>query len=134
MTHEIDDGYGTCKSTFATLRIFSGSMGPPEISAILGVEPTRTFRKGGLRTEHPLAKNPNHQTNGWFYSTEGKSTSRDCRRHLDMLIEAVLGNPEAFAQLRRRGCEMDLTIFYSYRQGGPTISPDQMRALGDAGA
>jgi hypothetical protein len=28
---------------------------------------------------------------------------------------------------------MDVTIFYVYQQGGPTISPLQMRALADAG-
>ena len=133
MRPDYDDEYPTCVETYATLRIFSDALTPGEITEAVGREPTDDFRKGELRTGVPKAKNPHHQTNGWFYSTRGQSKSRDCRRHLDLLIAAVLGNPDVLAQLRKRGCTMDASIFYVYTQGGPTISPRQMRALAEAG-
>jgi hypothetical protein len=132
MTHDIDDAYGTCKDTYVTLRIFSDTLSPREISDLLKVEPTSSHKKGDVKTNHPLATKPNHETNGWFYSTKGRSSSRDCRRHLNMLIDGVIRCHEALAQLRQIGCDMDVTIFYSYTQGGPTISPAQMSALATA--
>ena len=131
--HDYDDDYGTCLDTYGTVRVFSDALSPERISAALGVEPTHSFKKGDLKAQHKVVTIPRHPTNGWFYSTKGQSTSRDCRRHLDMLIERVLTNVEAIADLRRQGCDIDLTVFYSYTQGGPTISPAQMRSLAAAG-
>jgi hypothetical protein len=133
MTHDYDDDYPTCLETYATLRVFSDAVSPEEVTAALGKDPTSVFRTGERRTSSAGAKNPYHGTNGWFYSTKGVSKSRDCRRHLDLLAEAVLRKPAVLAELRDRGCTMDVTIFYVYTQGGPTISPLQMRGLADAG-
>ncbi len=132
MTHDIDDDYGTCKETYATLRIVSDSMDPMEISAALKVEPTSSYRQGDAKP-YRLATNPTYSTNAWFFSSQGKSSSRDCRRHLDLLIDAVICNADALVHLRQIGCDMDVTIFYSYTQGGPTMSPAQMAALASAG-
>ena len=133
MSHDYEDDYPTCLETYATLRVFSDALSPAEISQAIGKDPTSSFRTGERRTSFAGAKNPNHATNGWFYSTKSVSKSRDCRRHLDLLAEAVLRTPEVLAKLRERGCTMDVTIFYVYTQGGPTLSPGQMRVLADAG-
>ena len=131
--HDYDDDYGTCLDTYATLRVFSDSLAPETISDILGIQPTRSFRKGELKAQHQVVSVPRQITNGWFYSTKGKSKSRDCRRHLDILIECVLEGAARIDNLRRRGCDIDVTVFYSYTQGGPTISPGQMKPLAAAG-
>jgi hypothetical protein len=131
MLHDYDDEYGTCVETYATFRIFSDVLTPDDISAVIRTAPTSSYRDGELRTTSPNAKDPYYRTNGWFYSTKGKLKSRDCRRHLDLVIEAAL-TPKPLSELRERGCSMDITIFYNYTQGGPTISPHQMHALAEA--
>ena len=129
---EYDDEYRTCVETYATLTIYSDDIEPDEITSIIGTAPTQTFRKGEVRTTHPAAKHPNYQMHGWFYSTKDMSGSRDCRRHLDMLIDGPLKVASVTDALRARGCSLDISIFYVYRGGGPTISPHQMSRLAEA--
>lgn len=129
---EYDDDYRTCVETYATLRIYSNDFDPEAITLVMGVEPTKSFRKGEVRTTHPAAKHPNYQMHGWFYSTEGLIDSRDCRRHLDMLLAGPLKNASVTDTLRQKGCWMDIRVFYVYTGGGPTISPHQMSKLAEA--
>ena len=132
-SHEIDDHYATCTGTYATLRITSESMDPDAISALIGCEPTRSFKKGEQRTKRSDVNNRFYLRHGWFYSTKELSESRDCRRHLEILLARPLKDAGVLEGLRDRGCEMSVAIMYGYTQGGPTISPDQMRGLADAG-
>ena len=129
---DYDDDYPTCLETWATIRIFSDELTPSEISSALGVEANQSFLEGELRSKRASPKKRYFETNGWFFCTETLSKSRDCRRHLDIVIERVLRNSSAVATLQERGCQMDITIFYSYTQGGPTLSPKQMSALANA--
>lgn len=48
--HEYDDNYGTCTDTYATLRITSDKLSIEEISEALKQSPTRSIRKGELRS------------------------------------------------------------------------------------
>jgi hypothetical protein len=129
---EIDDNYATCVQTYATLCVYSDDIDPDEITKIIGIEPTSICRKGEVRTQNPKVKNPYYKMNGWFYGTKDASNSRDSRRHLDILLDGPLKQREVTSALRERGCRLDVTIFYLYRGGGPTISPDQMRGMADA--
>ncbi|WP_165419254.1 DUF4279 domain-containing protein [Corallincola spongiicola] len=131
--HEIDDEYATCTGTYATLRITSKVLDPEQISTLIGFEPTRSFKKGEVRTQHPSAKSKTHAWSGWFYSTKELSHSRDCRRHLEVLLAGPLKDSSSLGQLRESGCETDVAVMYGYTQGGPTISPQQMLGLAEAG-
>jgi len=133
MEHDYDDDYATCVETHATLRIFSCALSPDEISQVLNHTPTKSFLKGARRTNFSGAANPLYTTNGWLYETDGECDSRDCRRHLDLLVEKFIHNSAALAKLRESGCEMDVTVYYVYSQGGPTISAKQMAAFAESG-
>ncbi|MGY8818966.1 MAG: DUF4279 domain-containing protein [Pseudomonadales bacterium] len=130
--HEYDDDYRTCTSTYATLRVTSDTLSPEEISGILKQNPTRTIQNGELRSERASLKNRYFTYNGWFYCTKELSTSRDCRRHLDIIINNILQDSSATLKLQEQSCNVDIVIFYSYSQGGPTISPSQMLPLANA--
>ena len=130
---DYDDEYGTCVYTYATLRVASTAVEANEISRVIGCAPTDSFRMGDVRTNWPGVKDRNHRFHGWFYSTKELSNSRDCRRHIDLLLEGPLANHEALRLLREGGCETSVAVMYCYTQGGPTMSPRQMRGLADAG-
>jgi hypothetical protein len=131
--HELDDSYGTCVETYATLRIFSDDLSPSEITKIIGLEPTTSFQKGEIRTTSPKAKNPFFRTNGWLFCTRSACVSRDSRRHLNYLLDYPLRDRQVTSVLQERRCWFDISVFYAYIGGGPTISPDQMRGLAEAG-
>ena len=69
---DYDDSYPTCVETYSTLRVFSDDLHPDEITKLLQIEPTESFRKGD---SHALGK-LQRKTNGWFYSTEKLSSSK----------------------------------------------------------
>lgn len=130
MTDEYNDAYATCTGTYSTLRIFSDALAPEEVSAALDLQPTRSFRAGDVHSLGRLRR----KTNGWFYSTKQLSDSKDTRRHIDLVLSAIAGKNGLLADLRERGCVIDLFSYWeSVGQGGPALWPRQMVALGEAG-
>ena len=126
-----DDEYATCAETHAWLRIMSEQLDPDAVTTRLQVQPTRTQRKGDL--PRPGSKHP-YKYAGWFLESEGHVKSRDARRHLDWILEQVRGKSNVFESLQAEGHSVDLCIRWdSTGQGGPTLSPTQMRALADLG-
>jgi hypothetical protein len=124
---EYDDSYPTCFETFSTLRIFSDGLAPAEVTASLALEPTKTFRKDDPHSQGKLRR----KTNGWFYTTEHLTDSRDFRRHLDIIVDALEGRKDAVLALQSKGCKVDIMTYYvSTGQGGPWLMPDQMLKLG----
>jgi hypothetical protein len=125
--HDYDDSYPTCRDTYSTLRIFSDDLAPDLITEALGIQPTTAFRK-----DEPFSKGKlKRKTNGWLYSTEKLTESRDFRRHLDMILNALDGKENQIKGLQAKGCEMDITSYWvSGGQGGPCMMPDQMLRLG----
>src|SRR5216683_635508 len=105
---EYDDSYPTCAETHSTLRVFSDAIAPDEITNLLQIEPTDTFRKGD---SHALGK-LQRKTNGWFYSTEKLSSSKDTRRHIDLILAALDGKADSVKKLRLEGCEIDITSYW----------------------
>ncbi len=125
-----NNSYPTCFETFSTLRIFSDHLAPEEITASLRLEATETFRKGDTHAGGKLRR----KTNGWFYTTEHLTKSKDFRRHLDIILDALEGREDAVLGLQAKGCKMDITTYWvSTGQGGPWLMPDQMLKLGSLG-
>ena len=125
-----DDSYPTCAATYSTLRVFSDELAPDEITKILQIEPTRTFRKGDSHTGGRLQR----KTNGWFYSTEKLCDSKDTRRHIDMILVALDGKGDPIDKIHDLDCKIDITSYWvSTGQGGPWLMPNQMLELGRLG-
>jgi hypothetical protein len=98
------DLYRTCEETHSTLRIFCDDLVPDKITEALGVQPTETFRKGDSHSKDRLRR----KTNGWFYSTKKLTDSRDSRRHLDMILNALAEKESQIRNLQARGCKTTL--------------------------
>jgi hypothetical protein len=128
---EYDDSYPTCAETYSTLRIFSDDLPPEEVAATLGIQATESFRKGDVHSRGKLLR----KDNGWFYSTKQFSDSRDFRRHLDKILDALDGRIGAVKTLQSKGCKIEITTYWasSSGQGGPWLMPDQMLKLGTLG-
>jgi len=128
---EYDDSYSSCSDTYATLRIFSDDLDPSEITRLLEIEPTESFRKGD---RHALGK-LQRKTNGWFYSTKEMSSSKDTRRHIDLILARLDGKVVWVKELLSKGCEIDISNYWNSAegQGGPSLRPEQMLKLGTLG-
>ena len=127
---EYNDAYPTCVETHSTLRIFSDELAPDEITEVLKIEPTKVFRKGDSHGRGRFKR----KTNAWFYSTEKLSTSRDTRRHIDLILGALARKIHLLKKLHRKDCKIDIVSFYrSVGQGGPWLMPQQMLKLGKLG-
>jgi len=116
------DDYSACERTYATLRIYPSSISTDEISKFLGLKPTRTSLAGVKSAQH---------INGWFLSTQGQLESRDCRRHIDWLLDQIESVQTEFIELLAKEVEVDISCFWvsSTGNGGPTICPLQMSRL-----
>jgi len=127
---DYDDEYDTCSSTYATLRIYPNEIHPNEITQILGVEPSE-FQVKGEKSPSPVL--PIFPINGWFLTSEKQVKSRDVRRHIDYVIGKVIGKKNEILSLQDKDVEMDLSCLWSSTQGqgGPTLSPKQMKALAE---
>ena len=120
---DYDDNYPTCIETHSTLRVFSDTFTPDEISSILQLEPTDSYAKGDTHGRQQLA----YKTNGWLFSTFGLHHSRDTRRHLDLILSRLKDKDDAVNKLHSGGCELDIVAYWvSAGQGGPEIEPNQM--------
>jgi hypothetical protein len=65
-----DDDYPPCERTFVTLRVYSESAAPEEISARLRIEPSGSHVRG---SHPPTATAPIlPRSHGWFLSSEGQ--------------------------------------------------------------
>ncbi len=116
------DDYSACERTYATLRIYPDSITPDEVSKLLGLKPTRTSLAGAKSKQH---------VNGWFLSTQGQLESRDCRKHIDWLLDQIELVQTEFIELLTKEVRVDIFCFWvsSTGNGGPTISPLQMSRL-----
>jgi hypothetical protein len=125
-----DDAYATCANTYATFRAYTGELEPDEVSRMLGMQPSSSVTKGKMNTNHPPRKVS--KLNGWFLSSKGHVESKDLRRHLDWLLEALAARRVEFLALQAiPNVTMDVSCYWLTRSGhgGPTLSLKQMRAL-----
>jgi hypothetical protein len=130
----MDDKYATCERTCAKLLIYCGAMHPSAVSDLLGMEPTSHVALGEPGRTNRLGKAPIGKLNGWFLSSEGNVESKDVRHHLEWLIAKLRPNSEVLHELQAKpDVRMSVNcIWWSrYGDGGPTLWPEQMRALAD---
>jgi hypothetical protein len=128
---EYQDDYPTCRSTYATLGIYSDDCAPPAITALMGCEPTRTLEKGErLVKDRPSAAIEGHT---WLLSSKDHVSSRDCRRHIDWLLDRLEPLALRTAELQAKGCTIDIFCCWLSKSGhgGPTLSPHQLRRLAE---
>src|SRR5579859_3905963 len=129
-TRQYDDSYPTCVEIYSTIRVFSDDIAPDEITNLLKIQPSETFRKGDSHNRGKLKR----KANGWFYCTKDLSSSKDGRRHIDLILAALDGKGASVQELQSRGCEIDITSYWSSTgQGGPWLMPEQMLKLGALG-
>lgn len=131
---EYTDDYGTCARTYATFCVFHDALAPDAVSEELGIEPTRTQKRGAV--DDPQAQDPFiYTTGGWFLSSEGAVESRDARRHIDWLLDRLEPGHRTLQKLQKAGCRMEISCYWlsSSGNGGPTLSPHQMARLADLG-
>ncbi len=127
-----DDEYATCARTHATLLVYPGDVDPREVTARLGIEPTRWQRRGeaGHRPGRPSWVAP---LNGWFLESKAQVESKDSRRHVDWLLDRLAAKGDAIRSLQAEGCTLVMSCYWASQsgEGGPTIPPAQMRRLAD---
>ena len=122
-----NDNYETCSETYVTLRIYSDTKNPNELTEYLGIEPSEIQVK--------TQKNRLIELNGWFLSSEGKVNSKDIRRHIDFLADKLLPIASKIKILIKEGLKIDISCYWVSEsgQGGPTLSPQQLTKLANLG-
>ncbi len=132
---EYDDEYPTCEETYAELRIYHEDLDPSIISRRLGLTPTKAQKKGEI--QNPYGRHPRTAPiSGWFLSSREVISSRDCRRHIDWLLEQLAGKAKFLQELRDDGCITDINVYWVSKsgQGGPMIWSSSLSLLADIGA
>ncbi len=118
-----------CTSTYATLRIFSKSIPPYEISKMLGLEPTKLRE---IKTDSKYKHE--RETNAWLFTTKQKLISNKNHKHIEYLLKMLANKEFLLKSLRDVGCETDIFCYWEgNEQGGPSMSLDIMKRLVDMG-
>ena len=119
---EYDRKYPTCSKTYATLRIYHDKITPEEITQSLDILPTDC-----------QLKNEKIKFNGWFLSSEKMVKSKDCREHIDSILNDIVFKKEFIESLIEQGALIDMSCFWLSKdgQGGPTLSPSQCQKLAE---
>ena len=119
-----NDNYESCSETYVTLRIYIENMSSEKITEYLVLEPTRS-------------KNADNEIkfNRWFLSSKGEINSKDCRRHLDYLLDRILPLKDKIKELINDGATIDLSCYWLSKNGsgGPTLSASQFGKLAEIG-
>ncbi len=119
----------TCLETYATLRIFSKSVHPDEVSKILGVQATDP------RPKQPDSKYRSRRENHfWRWCSSTTLQSLDGLEHIRAITSLLEGKEQQLQQLREAGCEIDVCCFrVSTGQGGPSLDVPTLAALAHLG-
>lgn len=120
---DYNDAYPTCEETYVTLRVSSAALDMELVTRSLGMEPSPSAadsQSGGVPCR-------------WMLTSKNSVESLDARRHLDWLLGMLSGKAESLRVLRDRDLTVDVCCYWRSGDGhgGPTLSPKQMRALGD---
>lgn len=87
---------------FASLGFVGNRLQPQHVTDILGVSPTKSWRKGELFRPGPRSPEIVARTGTWWLSTEGLVTSHDLDVHLAFLVALILpeGDGDRLARLQ----------------------------------
>lgn len=134
----IDDHDVDIERIDVKLLIYSGDIPPEQVTANLGMAPTRTVTRGSLpAADHgaPAQEMTRRRPyNCWFLMSEREVLSKDIRRHIDWLVAQILPARDAFLALQQEpGVQMRLScIIWTTGSGGTaTLWPEHLRALAD---
>lgn len=86
---------------FASLGFVGDRLEPQDVTQILGIAPTKSWRKGELF--HPGPRSPEilAYTGAWWLSTEGLVRRHDLEAHLDFLVALISPEGDRGERLRR---------------------------------
>ncbi|MBB6002641.1 DUF4279 domain-containing protein [Arcicella rosea] len=124
------DDYNTCNTTYTTLRIYSESLSPQDITKYLEIEPSEIIDKS---IEKDILMGENITFNAWFLTSKNIISSKDSRRHIDYIADKLLPIKEKIKNLTRQDVEIDISCVWMSEsgQGGPTLSPQQLSKLAE---
>ena len=88
---------------------------PDIVTRTLPVEPSRA--QIAHVPDGPSGARAARRPNAWFLSSEGRVTSRDCRRHIDWLVEQIAPHRDALRALLRDGTRADVSCFWVSASG-----------------
>ena len=128
---QFDPDYASCSSTHVWLRAMHEDLDTDEVTALLGVNPTRV-----QHASDPATLKPGHKArpSGWFLESANHVNSRDARDHIQWLLDRIAGSAAVLAELSSRGYLVDICCWTSsWGHGGPTMDPEQMSQLGHLG-
>src|SRR5690348_15349357 len=112
---------------FATLRFTGDRLDPDRITAILGVQPTKAYRRGERYLAGPRAGHVTGRTGVWVFATDSVVDSAELDRHIELLVDLIFRAPareERLKQLHelmsRDAVKADVSCFW---RGGPGTRP-----------
>ena len=129
---------GTVK-TYAILCFAGDKLDPLEISDILGIDPTRAYRKGEKYFAGPRAGMVTGRTGIWLLSTDEVVSGSDLDRHISYLLEIIFENgADRFSRLHQliadRGLQAHVSCFWHGKASAhapeiPTLAIDGFKRL-----
>jgi len=115
----------TCLETYASLRVFSTSVRPDQITEMLGVEPTL-----GRPLDPDSKYRHRREHHYWNWESRATEQSTDGLAHINAIIGVLSGKEAALEQLRSSGCDIDVCCYWvSSGQGGPSLQLQTMTEL-----
>jgi Domain of unknown function (DUF4279) len=107
---------------YAILRFAGDELDPSEISGLLGVNPTRAYRKGERYFAGPRTGKITGRTGIWLLSTDGVVTGSDLDQHISYLFKLIFEhNGDRSARLHKliadRGLKGRVSCFWHGEAG-----------------
>jgi len=126
----INDEYGTCERTEATLAIYN--IDPDVVTKKLNIICTSSQKIGIPKIMHGGVERIGTK-NTWLYSSEGSDVkSKDLRIHINWLLDKIEPRRLQLKQLQQfLGVKMTIRCVWwsKYGDGGPTLWPEQMKRM-----
>jgi hypothetical protein len=114
-------------TAFATLRFCGDRLDPDRITAILGVQPTKAYRKGETYLARPRAGYVTGRTGVWVFASDGVVNNVELDRHLEYVVDLIFREPDREERLKqlhrlmsRDRIKADVSCFW---RGGPGTRP-----------
>jgi hypothetical protein len=119
---------------FASLGFVGDRLEPQQVTEILGLPPTKSWRKGELFRPGPRSPEIIAHTGAWWLSTEGLVAGGDLDDHLGFLVALISPGGERLGRLReivRDGATARVSCFWHGEAAArpPTIAASAVAAF-----
>ena len=120
----------TAARTYASLCIYGDDLDPPELTQLLGIEPTSSKRRGDA-----IRRGRTAPRGVWIFTTRDICDSEDSSVHIAMLSQLTHPQAEALKGLQDRYL-LRVFVYWSLEDGngGPVIDPQSLGWLAEIGA